>query len=65
MYQLAFDPLDFTRATFEVALDGDDARAPGYKVVSNPENVDISLPRLMVQKDRIGPARRPATDPMT
>lgn len=57
IYELAFDPLDLTRAQLRVMLDGDDATAPGFGVMSNPDNVDTGLGSLMIQEDRIGPTR--------
>lgn len=69
MYKFEFtDPLDPTKASFEVIMDGNDALAPGYNAqlklaMSNPDNIDTSMGSLMIQEDRIGTTRSPPTSP--
>jgi hypothetical protein len=69
MYKFEFtDPSDPTKAEFQVIMDGNDPEAPGYNAdlslaMSNPDNIDTSNNSLMIQEDRVGATRSPATDP--
>ncbi|MDN5847636.1 MAG: PhoX family protein [Candidatus Nitrosocosmicus sp.] len=54
IYQFEFmDPLDPTEIGFRVMFDGNDPMAPGYQVLTNPDNMDTSLSSIMINEDRI------------
>jgi hypothetical protein len=69
IYKLTFtDKNDPTKAKMEVILDGDAPGNPGseldsfgHPMLSNPDNMDTSKNSLMIQEDRIGSTRFPAT----
>jgi hypothetical protein len=64
MYQFEFtDPTDPTKATFHVMFDGNDPMAPGYNILTNPDNIDTSIRSLMINEDRIDANRMNATSP--
>ena len=64
MYQFEFtDPTNPTKATFHVMFDGNDPMAPGYNVLTNPDNIDTSVRSLMIDEDRIDANRMNATSP--
>ena len=49
IYEFEFtDPTDPTKSTFQVMFDGNDPMAPGYNVLTNPDNLDTSLKSLMI-----------------
>jgi hypothetical protein len=54
IYQFEFtDPTDPTKVSFRVLFDGNDPMAPGYNILTNPDNLDTSLNSLMIDEDRI------------
>lgn len=64
IYRFGFtNPRDPTQATIRVMLDGNDPRAPGFGVMSNPDNVDTSRRSLMIQEDRIAVTQYAVTNP--
>lgn len=64
MYQFEFtDPTDPTKSTFQVMFDGNDPMAPGYNILTNPDNIDTSTRSLMINEDRIDANRLNATFP--
>src|SRR5918996_29962 len=64
MYQFEFtDPTNPTKATFHVMFDGNDPIAPGYNVLTNPDNIDTSTKSLMINEDRIDANSMNATSP--
>jgi secreted PhoX family phosphatase len=71
MYKFEFTgSSDPTKATFEVIMDGNDPIAPGYNAdlrlaMSNPDNIDTSENSLVIQEDRVGVTRSPATGDIT
>lgn len=64
IYKFEFtDPADPTKSTFQIMFDGDDPMAPGYNILTNPDNLDTSLNSLMINEDRIDANRFKATSP--
>jgi hypothetical protein len=64
IYKMKFtDPKDPTKVTFSVIIDGNDPLAPGFGLMSNPDNLDTSKKSLMIQEDRIGATRSSLTTP--
>lgn len=64
MYKFEFtDDADPTKIKFRVFMDGNDSRAPGFGVMINPDNIDVSGKKLMIQEDAIGPTRIASTSP--
>ena len=64
IYQFEFtDPADPTKVTLQVMFDGNDLMAPGYNILTNPDNLDTSLNSLMINEDRIDANRFNATLP--
>ena len=64
VYQFEFtDPTDPTKIAFNVMFDGNDPMAPGYDVLTNPDNIDTSTQSLMINEDRIDTNRMNATAP--
>ncbi len=64
IYQFNFtDPMDPTKVTLQVMYDGNDPMAPGYSVLTNPDNLDTSLHSLMINEDLIDANRLNATTP--
>src|SRR5918996_42595 len=64
IYKFEFtDPADPTKAMINVMFDGNDPKAPGYDILTNPDNLDTSLNSLMINEDRIDANRLNATSP--
>lgn len=64
IYKMKFtDPQDPTKVVFSVIADGNDPLAPGFGLMSNPDNLDTSKKSLMIQEDRIGVTRTSLTTP--
>jgi hypothetical protein len=64
IYKFEFtDPADPTKAMINVMFDGNDPMAPGYNILTNPDNLDTSLNSLMINEDRIDANRFNATSP--
>ena len=64
IYQFEFtDPADPTKSNFQVMFDGNDAMAPGYDILTNPDNLDTSLNSLMINEDRMDANRLNVTSP--
>ena len=64
IYKFEFtDPKDPTKASFQVLFDGNDPKAPGYEILTNPDNLDTSNNSLMITEDLIDANRINATSP--
>lgn len=64
MYKFEFtDKKDPTKIKFRVFFDGNDPKAPGYGIMINPDNIDVSKNKLMIQEDAIGLTRIASTSP--
>ncbi|HEY7109285.1 MAG TPA: hypothetical protein VH415_07660 [Nitrososphaeraceae archaeon] len=64
IYQFEFkERTDPTMVTLNVMFDGNDPKAPGYHVLTNPDNLDTSQNSLMINEDRIDANRFNASSP--
>ena len=64
IYKFEFaNPGDPTKINFQVMFDGNDPMAPGYNILTNPDNLDTSKTSFMITEDIIDANRLNATSP--